>query len=52
MVPGADGKAVRRGALFSVPDLVQAIEAFLAAWKRESAAFRVDGSTGGDSGKD
>jgi len=32
-------KAVRRGAFFSVPDLVQAIEAFLAAWNENPRPF-------------
>jgi len=32
-------KAVRRGAFFSVPDLVQAIEAFLAAWNADPQPF-------------
>jgi transposase len=32
-------KAVRRGAFFSVPDLVQAIEAFLAAWNTDPQPF-------------
>ena len=32
-------KAVRRGAFVSVPDLVQAIEAFLAAWNADPQPF-------------
>jgi transposase len=32
-------KAVRRGVFFSVPDLVQAIEAFLAAWNADPQPF-------------
>jgi transposase len=32
-------KAVRRGVFFSVPDLVQAIEAFLAAWNENPRPF-------------
>jgi len=32
-------KAVRRGAFVSVPDLVQAIEAFLAAWNEDPQPF-------------
>jgi transposase len=32
-------KAVRRGAFVSVPDLIQAIEAFLAAWNQEPRPF-------------
>jgi len=32
-------KAVRRGVFFSVPDLVQAIEAFLAAWNADPHPF-------------
>ena len=32
-------KAVRRGAFFSVPELVQAIEAFLAAWNADPQPF-------------
>lgn len=32
-------KAVRRGAFVSVPDLIQAIEAFLAAWNEEPKPF-------------
>ena len=32
-------KAVRRGAFFSVPDLVRAIEAFLAAWNADPQPF-------------
>ena len=32
-------KAVRRGVFFSVPDLVQAIEAFLAAWNADPRPF-------------
>jgi transposase len=32
-------KAVRRGAFASVPELVQAIEAFLAAWNENPQAF-------------
>jgi transposase len=32
-------KAVRRGAFVSVPDLIQAIEAFLAAWNQEPSPF-------------
>jgi transposase len=32
-------KAIRRGAFVSVPDLVQAIEAFLAAWNQDPRPF-------------
>src|SRR2546429_9486786 len=32
-------KAVRRGAFFSVPDLVRAIEEFLAAWNENPRPF-------------
>jgi hypothetical protein len=32
-------KAVRRGAFVSVPDLVQAIEAYLAAWNENPRPF-------------
>ena len=32
-------KAVRRGAFVSVPDLVQAIEKFLAAWNADPQPF-------------
>jgi len=32
-------KAVRRGVFFSVPDLVQAIEAFMAAWNSDPKPF-------------
>jgi hypothetical protein len=32
-------KAVRRGTFVSVPDLVQAIEAFLAAWNENPQPF-------------
>ena len=40
-----------RGAFVSVPDLVQAIEAYLDAWN-ESAAFRADRATGRDPEED
>jgi hypothetical protein len=39
MVSGANGKAVRRGAFFSVPDLAQAIETFLVAWNQHPRPF-------------
>ena len=32
-------KAVRRGVFFSVPDLIQAIESFLAAWNSDPKPF-------------
>jgi len=33
------GKAVRRGSFASVPDLIMAIEAFIAAWNRDPEPF-------------